>query len=214
MKTKATLIILLVMTLTAMPFVSSGQDQDSVKNKQTDIYLSDITPNSNEISVSAGTVSGFGAVVDVLKIVIEGVGNGITHNKADTKFVGTYGIDYYYQVNKWLRPGAKFIYEGLSTTISDSTGTVVNHYYTSTISFMPSVQFSYLNRKYVKMYSGIDLGLTVLFDNNKQNSNSQPLFGFNITLVGIRVGNDRIYGLLETNIGMDALIKAGFGVRF
>ena len=67
----------------------------------------------------------------------------------------------------------------------------------------------------MKLYSGIDLGVGTIFDDNKKGSGKPSVFfAFNVTPIGIRVGNDRIYGLVETNIGMDALIKGGFGIRF
>ena len=218
MKTKLIAIIIAIAAMVAMPLITFGQEQDSVVSEvstEKAYYNDDFNMHNNEISVSVGTISGFGAFFDFFKVLFEGIGNGLSKKNTDTKFIGTYGIDYYYQVNPWFRPGAKFVYEGLTTTVTDTTGAVVNHYNTSTISFLASVQFSYLNRKYVKLYSGIDLGLTLIGDNNKQNSNpGNALFGFNLTVIGIRVGNDRIFGLVETNFGMDALIKAGLGVRF
>ena len=218
MKTKVKVITLAIIALITMPFFAVGQEQDSTTSKiyiqepETNTYSFDMAPR-NEISVSAGTISGFGAVFDFFKVLIEGIGNSFSHRGTDTKFIGTYGIDYYYQVNKWLRPGAKFVYEGLSTTITDSTG-VINKYYTSTVSLMPSVQVTYLNKKYVKLYSGFDIGITNLSDTNKANSTSSTILGLNLTPIGIRVGNEHIFGVIETNIGMDALIKGGIGVRF
>ena len=214
MKTKA-IIALAIAVLTILPFFALGQEQDSITMTEKKHFDYSTYPR-NEISTSIGTTSAFGSIFDLFKVVIEGVANGLTNNyKTDTKFIGTYGIDYYYQVNSWFRPGAKIVYEGLTTSVYDTTNTLVNHYNTSTLSVMPSVQFSYLNRKYVKLYSGIDLGVGVIFDDNKQGSStSTTFFAFNATLLGIRVGNDKIFGLVETNIGMDALIKGGFGVRF
>jgi len=215
MKTK---VIAIVAALMLTPIFALGQENDK--------YLEAEVPNNNsydyslaprnEISTSIGTVSAFGGIFDMFKVIIEGVANSLGNNyRTDTKFIGTYGLDYYYQVNKWFRPGTKIVYEGLTTSIYDTTDALVNHYNTSTLSVMPSVQFSYLNRKYVKLYSGIDLGVAVIFDDNKQGSNtSSTFFAFNLTVLGVRVGNDRIFGVVETNIGMDALIKGGFGVRF
>ena len=213
MKTKVTIIALATIMLAASPFLVSAQEQDSI-NSETNLETTDMTPR-NEISASIGTVSAFGGIFDLFKVVIEGVGNGLGGNKTDTKFIGTYGLDYYYQVNKWFRPGAKVVYEGLTTTIYDSTDALVNHYNTSTLSVMASAQFSYLNRKYVKLYSGIDLGVTTVFDDNKQSSSSpSTMVAFNLTVIGVRVGNDKIFGMVEANVGMDALIMAGVGVRF
>lgn len=212
MKTK--IISIAVIAMMALPFVANGQENDSiVVETKSDLTLSSMP--KNEISTSIGVVSAFGGVFDFFKVLVEGVGNGIAGNKTGTKFIGTYGIDYYYQVNSWFRPGAKVVYEGLTTTIYDSTDVIINHYNTSTLSVMPSVQFSYFNKKHVKLYSGIDLGVGTIFDDNKKGSGKPSVFfAFNVTPIGIRVGNDRIYGLVETNIGMDALIKGGFGIRF
>lgn len=216
MKKKVITIAIAILALATMPFYVLGQEQDTIIESKTKVKYDYSLAPRNEISTSIGTVSAFGGIFDLFKVVIEGVANGISKNyKTDTKFIGTYGLDYYYQVNKWFRPGAKIVYEGLTTSIYDTTGVLVNHYNTSTLSIMPSVQFSYLNSKYVKLYSGIDLGVAFIFDDNKQGSSvSSTLFAFNLTPIGIRVGNDRIFGLVETNIGMDALVKAGFGVRF
>lgn len=215
MKTKEIIIAFAISALTVMPFFAFGQEQDTVVESKSQKFDYTSAPR-NEISTSIGTVSAFGGIFDMFKVVIEGVANGLSKNyRTDTKFIGTYGLDYYYQVNSWCRPGAKVVYEGLTTSVYDTTNVLVNHYNTSTLSIMPSVQFSYLNRKYVKLYSGLDLGVAFIFDDNKQNSSvSSTLFAFNLTVLGVRVGNDRIFGVVETNIGMDALIKGGFGVRF
>ena len=212
MKTK--IIAIAIAAMLAMPFIANGQETDSIA-VESKSEVSFAEQPRNEITASIGVISAFGGVFDFFKVVFEGVGNGLAGNKTDTKFIGTYGVDYYYQVNKWFRPGAKVVYEGLTTTVRDSTNAILNHYNTSTLSIMPSVQFSYLNRKYVKLYSGIDLGVGTIFDDNKQGSGTSSTFcAFNLTVIGIRVGNENIYGMVETNIGMDALIKGGFGVRF
>lgn len=174
----------------------------------------------NEISVSAGTPTGFGSFVGLFKAIGEGIASGIDKNKDfHTKHTGTYGIDYYYQINSWLRVGGKAIYEGYNTTVNDSLGAVVDKYNISFVSVMPSVQFSYLNRKLVKLYSGVDLGASFILCPDKKEDGTpytscQTIFAFNVIPIGIRVGNDKVYGLVETNLGYDAFIKAGIGVRF
>ena len=216
MKTKAIITAIAFLMLTVLSFSALGQENIYLEADSSDNSSSfNIDAPRNEISASIGAVSAFGGLFDFFKLIIEGVGNGLAGNRTDTKFIGTYGLDYYYQVNKWFRPGIKVVYEGLTTSIYDSTDVLINHYNTSTLSVMPSVQFSYLNKKYVKLYSGIDMGVGTIFDDNKKGSNSSSaFFAFNITPIGIRVGNDNIFGLVETNIGMDATIKVGFGARF
>lgn len=176
-------------------------------------------PEGSELSVSVGAPSGVGTIVDLFRFTIEGIAYSFQDNrKAQNKFIGTYGLDYYYQVNSWFRPGIKATYEGVRTTLYDSNNVNINRYYTSMVTVMPSVQFSYLNRRLVKLYSGIDVGIGFFFGNNTNSENSSPNLSpsvaFNITPIGIRVGNEHVFGLVETNIGFDALVKAGFGVRF
>ncbi len=173
----------------------------------------------NEISVSAGTPTGFGSFVGLFKAIGEGIAAGIGKSEYHTKHTGTYGIDYYYQMNSWLRVGGKAVYEGYNTTVNDTLGVVVDKYNISFVSVMPSVQFSYLNKKLVKLYSGVDLGASFILCPDKKEDGTpytscQAIFAFNIVPIGIRVGNDKVYGLVETNLGYDAFIKAGIGVRF
>jgi len=214
MKTKATITAIIFLMLTALSLRTFGQEQVYMEADEGSSY-SYLDAPRNEIGTSIGVVSAFGGLFDMFKLVFEGIGNSLGDNKVDTRFIGTYGFDYYYQVNSWFRPGAKFVYEGLATSVYDSTDVLLNHYHTSTMSVMPSVEFSYLNKRYVKLYSGIDLGVGVIFDNNKKSSSTpSTFFAFNITPIGVRFGNENIYGMVETNIGVDAMIKAGFGARF
>ena len=215
MHTMRTVIIAAVFAM-AVPCMAWGQEPQNIGTPGNPPFADSYRSPVSEVSVSVGIVSGFGCMYDFFKVLVEGVANAIgNHYKTETDFIGTYGLDYYAQVKSWLRPGVKVVYEGLCTKVWDTTNVLVNKYYTTTLSFMPSVQFSYLNRRHVKLYSGIDLGVTFLFDNNKQSSgNATTLFALNATPIGVRFGNDRMFGLVETNLGMDALVKAGFGMRF
>lgn len=104
-----------------------------------------------------------------------------------------------------------------------------------------SLHFTYVNTRIVKVYSGLDLGIgfadwqrNKMWDGNipaaaKADPNVQQIDdiltginnlknfyvipAFDIVPVGVKVGG-RCYGLAEINIGTDALIKLGFGVRF
>ena len=106
------------------------------------------------------------------------------------------------------------------------------------ITAMLSMQFTYVNNDLVKLYSGIDLGagyarwtLSEIYDKPipelnddlkmiKQirdacpnGSSNKFMPAFNITALGINVGTF-VYGMAELNIGMEAPVKIGFGVRF
>jgi hypothetical protein len=103
------------------------------------------------------------------------------------------------------------------------------------------MQFTYLNTRIVKLYSGLDIGLGIvlwnrsdMFDKDltaaalvnddvkriqelqKRYPNGKEvkwLPAGDITLLGLNVGT-RVYGLAEINLGLDALVKVGIGARF
>ena len=88
---------------------------------------------------------------------------------------------------------------------------------------MPSVHFTYLNRPWVRLYSGLDVGCAYFWsgstsDNAKEDGNDGKkdnnfAFAFNVTAFGVNVGK-KFYGLFELNAGYDAIVKVGIGARF
>ena len=98
--------------------------------------------------------------------------------------------------------------------------TAVDNY--ALVSLMPSVRFTYLNRPWVRLYSGVDVGCAYLFSGttyydsktgSEKGENNNFLFAFNITAFGVNVGK-KFYGLFELNAGYDAIVKVGIGARF
>jgi hypothetical protein len=82
---------------------------------------------------------------------------------------------------------------------------------------MPSVRFTYLNRPWVRLYSGVDVGVGYFIDNKDNVSESTRsgnfFFAFNVTPIGVNVGK-KFYGMFETNFGFDSVFKVGLGARF
>ena len=75
----------------------------------------------------------------------------------------------------------------------------------------------WLNRKYVRLYSGIGIGATMLYG-NLGNTSPETVgendllssFALEFRLIGLQVGNDKIYGKLEigsTGTGKTEIIK-------
>ena len=93
----------------------------------------------------------------------------------------------------------------------------------NTVSLVASVQFTYFNRPYVQIYSGLDVGVGAHFANTryektytgeKKQSPGVWLPAFNITPIGVGFGSWPVYGYVETNFGYEGYIKAGLGVHF
>lgn len=91
-----------------------------------------------------------------------------------------------------------------------------NMYY---ISVMPSVRFSWLNKKYVTLYSGLSVGCMVVTGSDyrpeERTTYQQTDLRFvgQLTAVGVHVGK-KWYGFTEVGVGVQGFVKAGFGYKF
>lgn len=181
----------------------------------------------NELGVNAGPVSLVGGFIYGTVGFWTALGGELSHKPIDMHLCGQYSIHYYYQVKPWCNIGVKATVEAAklvhySDTLRTSI-TGVDH--DVLFSLMPSVRFNYLNRPWVRLYSGLDLGVGYLLTNSSSSSDSKDgeegsgkknnnfIFAFNVTAFGVNVGK-KFYGLFELNAGYDAIVKVGIGARF
>ncbi|MBP5664552.1 MAG: hypothetical protein J6X16_09840 [Bacteroidales bacterium] len=138
----------------------------------------------------------------------------------------TISIGYKYRLAKWFWLGATASYTGFFETIYDRVSNIKYSTLNShLLTVMPEVRFSWLNTKYVTLYSGIGLGVSFLFDEIYYAENnghikagySTDYVGLSptgqVTFVGIHVGR-KWYGFTEIGIGSRGIIQAGFGYNF
>ncbi len=150
-----------------------------------------------------------------------------TNGAKDIRYYGGYGLQYHHQNFWWLRSGFKMSWEGTTFSMTDaSTSAVKGSSFVHLAAMMGSVQFTYLNLKYFQMYSGIDLGVGAYVRVDRYNSgysdskgNTHPVSfavipALNITVLGLAVGGEHVFGMLEANAGMETILKAGIGFRF
>ena len=174
----------------------------------------------HSLQFSAGYVSAFfiGKLVGFLWVATAAQHGNNWH------FFGNYGLQYYCQMNRWCRIGAKANWEmdGYVVNSSSKADAVRIGYTTNNaVSLVFSTQFTYLNREKVQLYSGGDVGAGMHIMHTRYDDKSKPaednivpMFAFNITPLGVAFGSWPVYGYVETNLGYDALIKAGLGVHF
>ena len=178
----------------------------------------------NEVGINAGPFSLVGSFTYGTIGFWSALGGSLSHKPVDMNLCGNYSIHYYYQVKPWCQVGFKATVELAKTThFADTLRTVVtsiDHY--ALVSLMPSVRFTYLNRPWVRIYSGVDVGCAYLWTgttykdksgNDEKGQNNNFLFAFNVTAFGVNVGK-KFYGLFELNAGFDAMVKVGIGARF
>ena len=195
----------------------------------------------NDLAVNVGLWSAPALVVQTSQILLEMTSLKGKIDIADTKYYGNYGLTYHHQTKWWMRVGVKLKYEfmgfDVNCTDPEATPYIGQRAYLGTskthmCQAMASLQFTYLNTTWVKLYSGLDLGLGVavwdkkISDDPKVRSYYEkqdidikegvdPHFfpAFDLTVLGLNVGKT-VYGLVEINLGTDALLLAGLGVHF
>lgn len=174
----------------------------------------------HEIGVGGGFTSAMGFVIYGSIGFTEAIFGGLSKKPIDMKWYGQYGVNYHYQVKHWCQVGAKFTVESTKITrYTDTTKVLMQDVSKEFLcTFMPSVRFTYLNRPWVRLYSGVDVGIGYFVDNKKNSANEVTrsgnfFFAFNVTPIGVNVGK-KFYGMFETNIGFESVLKVGIGARF
>ena len=187
----------------------------SAQNPHSDLH--------HELGINAGPVSLAGSFLYGTIGFFNALGGSIGHQAVDMNLYGQYSLHYYYQVAPWCQVGVMGSTECAKVTrFSDTLRTSVtsiDRY--AIVTLMPSVRFPYLNRPWVRLYSGVDLGCGYFASDSRSGKSSESddssgnnfLVAFNVTAFGVNVGKG-FYGLFELNAGYDAIVKVGIGARF
>lgn len=129
-------------------------------------------------------------------------------------------LTYRYRLAKWFWIGGAVSYYGVYSTYHDRfTDEIAARTSTHLINISPTLHFTWLNRKYVTVYSGLSGGYSLFCDKSysvqHEEYQSRVLHGWNcqITAIGIKAGK-KWFGFAEAGIGTHSFITAGFGYRF
>lgn len=121
------------------------------------------------------------------------------------RFIGSYAIQYDYQILRWLSIGTYAGYEGWTTS----------DYFDHGVNVLVRLNFTYLHTPHVRLYSGFGVGAGLHYNVLYNNPNVfYVLPNVNLTPIGVNAGGQHVYGLAEMNFGTAELIRAGIGVRF
>lgn len=118
-------------------------------------------------------------------------------------FTGAWSIDYGYNLLRWLRLGASVNYEcWVGSNRTHDVGVIAH------------VDFTYINREHVRLYSGIAVGVGMHISQYSDGAvEGLYLPAANLTPIGLNFGNERVFGLVETNIGSASVLRVGIGFR-
>lgn len=127
---------------------------------------------------------------------------------------------YMLRLKKWLWLGGQINYFSAHQNVRDLfTEEILCRDHTEMLSIIPTVRFSYLNTKYVTLYSAVGLGASICSSVSHPDTPEEPVVSidmfpaFQLTYIGISVGH-KFYGFTELGIGNKGFIYAGFGYRF
>ncbi len=138
----------------------------------------------------------------------------------DVRTSGVISADYNIQFKRWFALGtqanASF---NRHTEMSSITGKPAAEYGSFAVSVLAYARFTYLNRKYVKLYSAFGLGFRYSrMGEPAELHYSTPDTGFRTAFqfvpYGVTVGN-KVYGMMECCIGSETSgMRVGIGYRF
>ena len=135
----------------------------------------------------------------------------------------TYGaiqIGYSFRITKVIGVGMYYVCEPRITKVYNEQ--LVCKLNLTTHTLLPTLKVNWLNKKVVTMYSKVGFGVTFsqLGMKNYQPEkieinpdNQRVIFAYQLTLVGIELGNDQYAGFLQLGAGMEGWFCAGFRIR-
>lgn len=130
---------------------------------------------------------------------------------------GSINVGYTYKFVKWFEFTAYANYSGYYRDYYDNT-TNQKAFSSNVHTFGVTAfaRFLYLNKRYVKLYSGLGLGLGCCLDEVRSKSNveydSDLTGNLTATIFGVRAGG-KVYGFVELNIGTLGMATAGIGIE-
>jgi len=149
----------------------------------------------------------------------EGCADGIFYDRTHRGPVytsGTWSLSYDYRFKKWFDLGLTFSYYGeYSRSYSNRDSSLVGRNRAHAVTVMPMARFTWLNRRWVRMYSSLGLGATFGYG-RFDTEGSRPenaMIAFQVTPVGISVGRS-FFGFAEIGLGAQGALMMGVGYRF
>jgi hypothetical protein len=145
-----------------------------------------------------------------------------SYNEEEITSPGTFLLGYNRQLGRIISIGINLSYVNATNKITNgdpyydtlyTVGTTEHNYFSG----MTQLTFTYVNKRLIKLYSAVALGITADFSNDNsygsvsEDRNLQP--AGQLTMFGIRVGK-ALGGYMEFGIGTNAILVFGVSYRF
>ena len=191
------------------------------------------------ITMGAGTTTEiFSGLADFTSITISsvvssavtgGLGSG-SYSYGDEHYFPALSAEYYYHVTKGVALGGIIAFNGMDRDMYVEWRDNVNnaHHKDKTgkakrrnISIIPAAKFDWLRKKYFGMYSKLGVGLSFMYESQKDDrsggtdySKTTVIPNIQASLLGIEAGTQNIRGFAELGLGEQGIILAGLRYKF
>lgn len=131
--------------------------------------------------------------------------------RGSTYVTGIIHLTYTYRLKRWFEISGKFVYSGIYTNYYDSVldDSSLYRHGIHTMSAVVTARLVWLNRRYVRLYSSIGVGLSTIVETGDDRK-AYTQFAADFAYFGIKAGG-KIYGFAELSAGVSGYITAGIG---
>lgn len=126
--------------------------------------------------------------------------------KAPEYYTGSINMQYGYNAKRWLRVGGRYSYGAYR-----EPGKVFHIH-----NFAAKLDFTYLNKEHVQLYSGLETGFGMLHYRQSDGKYTaiRQFWIFNLCPIGVQVGGKHAYFMAEVGLGNTELLRIGAGMHF
>ena len=222
-----------VMVVAAMMATVSANAQSGYYNTKHELG---ITIGAGAITEIAGGLSDFAelAIVATATSAISGGAYTGSSSYGDEKYLPNISVEYYYHVSKAIALGGFMAFNGLDRDVygewrnnesGHNSKTKIGEASRRNLSFVPTAKFDWLRKKYFGMYSKVGLGVSFMFENQKDDgSNDGADFkevdktsiipNIQVSLLGLEGGSENFRGFVELGVGEQGIVLAGLKYKF
>ncbi|MDE5708845.1 MAG: hypothetical protein K2I32_05310 [Alistipes sp.] len=200
--------LLSLLLLTALPTALSAQEETPVRKREPFV-------RQHELRLTVGAyplmpyLAGSGCDAE------HAFGFDRTH-RGPVYTSGAWSLSYDYRFKKWFDLGLMLGYYGeYSTSYNNRNPSLTNRNRAHYLTIMPVARFTWVNTRWVRMYSALGLGATVGFGHDAYEGTRlhDATLALQCTPVGIAVGRS-LFGFAEVGLGAQGVLMMGVGYKF
>lgn len=195
----------------------------------------------HEVGITIGsgaTTEIFSGLADFTEIIVStlvtttATGGFYTGNVSygDESYIPNLSAEYYYHVSKLVGLGGFVAFNGMDRDMyanwtNNSTGATtkekIGKASRRNLSIVPTAKFDWLRKKNFGLYSKLGLGVSFMHESqdaddksSKDYSDTDAVFNFQLSLVGMEFGAPRFRGFVELGMGEQGILLAGLKYKF